>query len=258
MGDGRRVVSAMFLGSVVLGVTATTGCGSESSGQPGPSGGALVGFTGSACKKERAAQALTAAEARAGLQCVRWAPSEGGLEITLLNFDGACGAEWEGRATTTGAGLELRAVNPGCLLAACGSCIYDWTFVVQPPAASALALTIVRDPCPGQQPPETDEVTLPLASAPSGELCRYAEAGALAWQAMALGTCGQPLMPCRTGGGMCDLGDAGAPCEAGLTCAPGASEAAAICHPTCSADADCALPGLLSCQAGLCRPVAPW
>lgn len=240
----------MVVGLLVL------GCSSDDSNEAKPTDGTLAAFQGSVCKKESVG-ALTAEEAYAGLQCIRWkAGAEGTLHVDLVNFEGACGAQWKGEASKTEAGLELRATNPGCLLAACGWCIYDWTFDVQVDTGADVPLSIVTDPCPGEQTPETDTLTLPLASLPAGELCRYANYDALGWQAAAVSACGKAFMPCRSQNGMCQLEAGGTPCEAGLSCATGAGND--VCHATCTGDADCALPGVLTCQSGLCRPANSW
>jgi hypothetical protein len=231
--------------------------GSEDSGPSGASG-TLIAFSGSACKKESQSSALTAADAYAGLSCIRWKPSAAGLQIDLVNFEGACGAQWHGSATATATGIELVASNPSCLLAACGSCMYDWGFEVHAGTDQDLPIDIVTDPCPGEQPAEKVTATLPLATAASGELCRYASYGGLGWQAAALGHCGMAFMPCREAGGLCDTGSATTACDPGLECAGGASAAERVCHPSCATDADCALPGILACQSGSCRPSLPW
>ncbi len=185
-------------------------CGSDDNSSSSSPGSALVAFSGSKCKKEaQSGQALTAEDAYAGLSCIRWEPlGEDALRITLVNFAGGCGAQWKGKVETPETGLELWATNPGCLLAACGSCIYDWTFDVKIARDADLPLKIVTDPCPGQQPPEEMSTTLPLSGGTTGELCRFADFNALGWQASALDTCGQAYMPCRTGNGMCSLGSA--------------------------------------------------
>lgn len=233
-------------------------CGSDDSSEPDASNGTLAAFHTSECKKENAS-ALTATEAYAGLQCIRWQPGDGGtLQVELVNFDGACGAQWKGSASSSDAGLTLRATNPGCMLAACGSCIYDWTFDVKLEASVDLSVSVVTDPCPGEQTPETDSATLPLATTPAGELCRYADFGALGWQAASLGTCGVAYMPCRSGNGMCSLGSGQSPCDTGLECATGANAADEICHAVCTDDTQCAPAGILTCQSGLCRPAKSW
>lgn len=244
--------------ALCLTAIAVAACGSDDSSSSSSGGGSLVSFAGSACKKE-GNSALTAEDAYAGLQCVRWKTLESGtVKIDLLNFEGACGAEWKGQAKEVDAGLELRLVNPSCLLAACGSCMYDWAFEVKAKAGADLPLSLVTDPCPGEQPEEKVTATLPLSSAADGELCRYASHGGLGWQASALGTCGKAYMPCRSGGGMCDNSGGLPECETGLTCADGASATEKVCHATCTGDGDCLPAGTMKCDGGLCRPAKTW
>ena len=261
----ERIAPVLFCAITLAALSACDGDTSPAGSGAGgsTSGPALGAFHKSACKKESqtasAASPLSGAESASyeGLQCVRWSPIDGGFSVFLRNFDGACGAEWEGRVTALASATELRVVNPKCLLAKCGTCMYDFTFDVKMAAkAGGDAFDLVLDPCPGQQDAKTVSVTLPLATEPSGELCRYASASALGWQAMSLGTCGKAYMPCREAGmsGMCPPADGGASCDDGLTCAAGASADARVCHATCAKDVDCEPAGLMACDAGLCRP----
>lgn len=239
-------------------------------GSPTSTGPGLAAFQTSACKKEsqtkagtpgEAAQALAAEDVYAGLKCVRWATIDGGFRVSLLNFEGACGAKWQGKVTEVGAALELQMVNPECQIAACGWCIYDFSFDVRMTAgASGNDFSLVMDPCPGQQTPTTQAVHLPLGAEASGELCRYANADALGWQAESLGTCGRAYMACRgqSASGMCPANDGGAPCDSGLTCADGASATGRVCHATCKVDGDCVPASAMKCDAGLCRPAHPF
>ncbi len=243
-------------------------CGNGDSIVTGPSlssGPSLSAFDGSPCKKESTVrsgsvqQALSADDVYAGLQCVRWAPVDGGFRVVLLNFEGACGAEWTGQVGANDGAVALRLVNPLCLVAACGWCIYDWTFDVRMGASpGGNAFDIVVDTCPGTQQPESESVVLPLDTQPTGELCRYANANALGWQAMALDTCGAAYMPCREEPGMCGTSAGAAPCDADLVCADGADAAAHVCQSACAADSDCTPKGVMKCEASVCRPAHPW
>jgi hypothetical protein len=248
-------------------------------GQPTPT---LTRFVGSGCKKEtpaaasaqsvhrsggdtaRVSQALDVgalAGETVGLRCVAWetvAPDT--LSVALINFDGACGAQWKGAAKFDAQGLTLGLVNPLCMIAACGTCIYDWTFDVHLATPSApLPVAIQIDTCPGTQPIQTTTVSLPVDTAPSGIVCNYAEFGALGWQAMALGTCGTVGMPCN-GTSMCSssVTPPAPPCTAGLTCTAGQSADKTICAKPCTVEADCGTSGAQTCTAGLCRPKTPW
>jgi hypothetical protein len=245
------------MGRILLGLSLTlalSSCGANDSESTGSPDGGSVAFQSSACKKDNA-QALSEADARAGLKCIRWQPLDGGkLRFELTNFEGACGANWAGKANVGEGGLELWATNPSCRIASCGWCIYDWTFDVEAPADTSLALSVVTDPCPGQQEPARVTATLPLSTSPQGELCRYAHHGALSWQAAALGSCGQAYMPCR-GSDICGVGASSESCDTGLVCADGGA-GQQVCHAPCTAD--CGPGGALTCQDGLCRPANPW
>lgn len=252
-----RLFGSCILGGLAL-LLAASACGSDESGSSS-GGGNLVSFKGSACKKDSAGGALTVEEAQAGLQCIRWKPgASGAIAIELVNFAGACGAQWKGQSKEVDGGVELRVVNPECLLAACGVCIYDWSFEVKATAGADLPLSVVTDPCPDEQPPTTVSTTLPLSTLEQGELCRYADHGALGWQASSLGTCGKPYMPCKTTNGMCQGPSGDPPCDTGLTCADGAKAGEQVCHAPCTGDAECVPAGTLTCQDGLCRPAKPW
>ena len=240
-------------------------------GQTGP----LVSFGNSGCKKEVLSQAAVRTDAIitdagiisygqdvAGLKCVAWqmvAADE--IKISLINFEDACGAQWQGGAEFDGPGaLHLSLVNPQCMIAACGWCIYDWSFDVKNATLQQnLPVIITVDTCPGQQGIKTSNVELPIGVEPSGIKCQYANFNALGWQAMSLGTCGTMGMPC-TGTSMCSSGgvDAGSACQGNLTCTDNGDAAQQICAGPCAADSDCGTTGALSCQAGLCRPKTPW
>lgn len=242
------------------GTTTTTTTTTGGGGGSAATGPTLGSFAKSACKKEPQAKSGSwtlggEPASYAGLECVRWAPIDGGFQIFLRNFDGPCGAEWEGSVKALASATELRVANPKCLLANCGSCIYDFTFDVKMTAAQGGdAFDLVMDTCPGQQDAKTVKVTLPLATQASGEICRYADYGALGWEAMALGTCGKAYMPCREDGGMgmCPLGDGGAACDDGLTCEAGATADARVCQKACTKDDECE--ATMTCQTGFCRP----
>lgn len=251
-------------GSSGSGGAAGTGGGASGTGGA-PTGPSMAAFEGSGCKKESSttsgtiAQPLTEDDVYAGLQCVKWDTIDGGFRIGLTNFEGACGAEWQGQVATQGQDVELRLVNPDCMIAACGSCIYDWTFDVRMSASEGGdTFSLVVDPCPGEQAPDVESVQLPLATEPSGELCRYADAHALGWQASALDTCGAAYMPCREASGMCGMGSTAEPCDPDLVCTEGTTEGVGICHAACQTDADCVPETQMKCDGTVCRPKNPW
>lgn len=234
----------------------------------------MVAFTGSKCKKE-AASALHSTLTRGlvtgvdgteyeGLQCVAWDVSVQG-KFDLLNFASACGPDWVGSASRADdGGITLAVNNPSCAVAGCGSCIYDWSFTVDRVAADGdIALdidVIVCDKAGETSNNQTFALSIPAAASAKGVTCRYAEYGALQWQAFALGTMGRLNMPCVDPADYPGEGEP-PPCEDGLACTkmqPGTHRDAAICLKSCAADADCPLPELSSCQDGVCRLKAQW
>jgi hypothetical protein len=255
--------------------------GTETSNPATPFGGppTLARFANSGCKKEAksatatpyasgigmATQALdigALATETAGLKCVAWETGASGtLSLGLINFEGACGAQWAGTATVDAQGLTLGLVNPDCRKALCGWCIYDWTFDVNiAKHVSPLAVTIQIDTCPGTDPVQTKTVSLPVDTTPKGIVCNYANWNALGWQAMALGTCGAVGMPCLGTAGLCS-GSAtptATTCNAGLTCTMGAAATDSICAKSCAAESDCGTSGAQTCTSGLCRPKTAW
>jgi len=262
-------------------VTLVLSCsGTETSNPTDPGQPTLSGFVGGACKKEaptspsmQSAQYSRAeigsvsqgldvtalAGETEGLKCVAWettAPDT--LSVALINFDGACGAQWTGSAKGDAHGLTLGLTNPQCMIAACGICIYDWTFELRLAKPTApLPVTVQIDTCPGTQPVASQTLTVPADTTPKGIVCKYASFDALGWQAMALGTCGAVGMPCNGAGGMCPA-SATSPCNAGLTCTDGEAAGKTICAKSCTVEADCGTSGAQTCTGGLCRPKTPW
>ena len=258
---------------VLLTISACNGTETQNPSKPDTT---LLSFGNSGCKKEtlahavRSTQAVTDAdggvisyaEEVAGLKCFAWQPmGTGSIKISLINFEEACGAQWQGKAELDSSGaLTLGLVNPQCLIASCGYCIYDWSFEVNGiPAGENLPVTVNIDTCPGEQPIKVTSAELPLARQSEGILCRYANHNALGWQAASLGTCGEVGMPC-TGTSMCSLGGDAAEqtCQTSLTCTDNGNPSEMICAQPCTVDSDCGITGVQSCQAGLCRPKAAW
>lgn len=232
---------------------------------------ALTSFGGSTCKKEVNAAFHPSflytdldAQDYPGLKCIAWKKtSSEALMIDLINFEGACGASWEGEASVNEPdALKLEVVNPGCEVASCGWCIYDWSFeVLATELSSDPSLAIEVNTCP-TNPDAKDSFSadLPISSTNEGISCRYAHYYALEWQAGALGTCGTLHMPCSTDGkGLCLSAEGAAPCQGELVCeAAGEDPNQRICLQPCLEDGDCAASGLLSCQTGLCRLKSSW
>jgi hypothetical protein len=242
-------------------------CNSE---EPEGTSGNLVSFVGSPCKKEASLAALGTAEqalvtqvderALVGLKCIVWeATGTDGLKIDLVNFEGACGAQWRGSVSVDANGsLALRLDNPGCMVASCGWCIYDWSFEVRGVgSASALPVSIGIDTCPGQRAPETYQATVPISSSPAGLLCRWANYSALGMQAGMTSACGTLHMPC-TGTSMCSSTVTPRSCNGDLVCDTNGTADEFVCLQPCAADAECPGAGAMSCQSGLCRTNQTW
>lgn len=262
--------------SCSLAILTILACNGTETQNPGNSGGTLVTFGNSGCKKETLANALRSTQAEtlgdsgvisygeevAGLKCFAWQTTAAdSVKVSLVNFEEACGAEWQGNAEFEAEGaLKLSLVNPQCRIAKCGTCIYDWSFEVRGVRAGEnLPVTVNIDTCPGEQAIKTTNAELPLATQPQGILCRYANFSAIGWQAMALGTCGTLGMPC-TGTSMCsNTADASAQtCQGDLTCTDNGNPSEMVCVKPCTLDSDCGVTGVQSCQSGLCRPKSAW
>lgn len=257
--------------TMICGLIAYSCAGTETQNPGDP----LKSFKDSGCKKEK--QGLPEADVvrlgeglvstdysgdTAGLNCIAWEVLDNNrTKVDLYNFHGACGAEWTGKAKIGEDGdLQLSLVNPECLIARCGWCIYDWSFeVVGLDTSKPLPLSLGIDTCPGEQPIEKAIATLPVNAKPSGILCNYAHFGALGWQAQALSECGKVGMPC-TGTSMCTTSTAATEltCADDLVCTDNGNPDERICAKPCTADADCGTKGVLGCAEGLCRPKNNW
>lgn len=245
----------------------------------------LVSFNDSGCKKENGSKSVaawkrlgdeyaTAAQAvvstdysaeTSGLKCFAWEVSDGGqVKIDLINFESSCGPKFVGDAKLDSSGvLQLSVTNPGCMVADCGSCIYDWSYEVAAiDTSKPLAVRMGIDVCPGREDIEYSTTSLPVNTQPSGILCKYASYGALGWQAAVLSECGQVGMPCLKTPMCTDRGGTGGTtdptCEGELVCTDNGNTEQRICAKTCTGDPDCGSKGVLSCMDGLCRPRNAW
>jgi hypothetical protein len=231
-------------------------------------GGSTISFESGPCKKEAAAEQaalpsflLTTwnGDDLLGLTCIAWAPGAeaGDVGLDLLNFPGACGAEWEGEGGVDGTSIDVRVYNPGCMLAACGTCIYDWAFGLEGVTeAASISLSIEISPCPEEQEPYFKSATLPGPLSVEGIVCRWTDIWALDWHAGETGTCGALHMPCGAGG-ICAEGEA-AQCDGDLECA-NRGDGELACLAPCVEDADCLPSGMMSCgDDGLCRLDGGW
>lgn len=265
---------------MVCGVLVYSCSGTETQNPSNP----LKSFKDGGCKKENAlasangtnggiataTQALVSTDYSAettGLKCFAWeVVSDNRLKIDLYNFEGACGADWKGKAAIEGdGGLKLSLVNPDCMIALCGTCMYDWSFdVVGVETSKDVALSLSIDTCPSgavSTPIKNFSVTLPTAAKASGILCNYADFGGLAWQAMALSQCATVGMPCNNvTNGMCPSTPVSTEmtCQGDLICTDNGTAEQRICAKPCAADTDCGSLGILTCKEGLCRPANNW
>ncbi|MCK9463268.1 MAG: hypothetical protein M0R80_26920 [Proteobacteria bacterium] len=189
-----------------------------------------------------------------GLQCVSYGATAGGdFAVDLFNFDAACGPVWDGVAAVDGAAVTVGVTNPGCVVADCGSCIYDWAFVIEGVSTGAdVELTISVETCPGEELPVTETASLPAGTLGQGLKCRYASWGTLEW----LGFVGTLHTPC---GALATAEDVIA-CEGDLVCAAAGEGGREICVAPCGTVADCPLPDIMLCQVNLCvlDPAVGW
>jgi hypothetical protein len=243
--------SRCLVAAVVLGL-ALWSCDSRKS--------PLVSFSDSGCKGHLEDGALSYLYAPLdaadypGLQCISYGLTEAGLAVDLFNFSSACGPEWEGVAAVDGAAVTVGVTNPGCLLAACGSCIYDWALEVEGVVGGAdIDLTISVEACPGEQAAETETLSLPAETLEQGLLCRYASWGTLEW----LGLVGTLNTPC----GDSEMLEEPIVCAGDLECAPVGEDGREICVQPCADVSDCPLPETMLCDdAGRCvlDPAVGW
>jgi hypothetical protein len=223
-----------------------------------PANPTLEKFESSQCKKQPDGQGgqqpLILASSANGLQCFEWEQTgSDSVTLRLLNFDQGCVLSWKGAATYTDGKVDLALTNERCSVARCGSCLYDFTFDLKGVALNAaLPVRVGFAACADEAVNWKHTALLPVADAPSGVLCRYAERGALIWQAQAKDTCQSANMPC---GEHCETSTT--TCNAGLSCVAVDGANDQRCLPNCSSDNDCTA-GLTTCRDGLCRIANSW
>lgn len=257
-------------------VATTLGCGGDggvADTTPAPDAGATpqqtqTSFQSSACKKSEAAKSHLARRYHSviedetgleGLRCVAWkrvGTTE--LKLDLYNFEGACGTTWVGDAAIGADGaIALDVDNPSCLVAACGKCLYDWSFDIQgaTPAGQPVPLNLTVNTCKGQQAPV--QIPATIGAEEQGLACSYADYGGLLWQASATNACGTLAMPC-VGSSLCGSGSftSTGTCSGSLVCDSSAATNEPRCLVPCSTAQDCPRADAWVCQAGLCRPNA--
>jgi hypothetical protein len=178
-----------------------------------------------------------------GLRCVRWSShADQSLSLDLLNFSGACCAEYDGSAELTADGLLLALVNTPCEVCLCGACNFSWAFTVAEAATGAdLVVTLSKQnyPCEPDMKAEVRSFSLPLTERDSGMICRYEP---YMYEDPDFAALHQP----------CNSGDGVTPCEDGLSCYSDPTSDTDICVLLCESDTDCPLTDLQSCQEGVC------
>jgi hypothetical protein len=223
-------------------------------------------FSSSPCKKSAATSTTTVPGVSLkvidnqagldGLECIAWQRGSKDLQVDLVNFDGACGADWTGNGVVASSGVTLAIDNPSCKIASCGICMYDWSFTLASPipANQSVPVSIQVSSCPGSS---TSTKTAAIGAEESGIHCTFAHYGALTWHASAKSLCGKAGMPC-VGSSLCGSGSPASTgtCDAGLVCDSSAAQNEPRCLVTCQTDADCPRTDVWSCTSGLCRPKA--
>lgn len=189
-----------------------------------------------------------------GLTCFSWDATGATLKIDCINFRDGCGVTWSGDATVEDGNAVTLFAKDDCMRAACGSCIYDWSYEVKyVNPGRDVRLTLVKGGSCNPDGTVPFSATLPLSSMSSGVLCRYSGNGL--WPDALSGSLHRP---CRDSG---DSSSDSTPCDEGLVCASTSDmngDPVDLCLAACAADTDCPLDGLLKCEEGLCNLKETW
>jgi hypothetical protein len=185
-----------------------------------------------------------------GLMCVAWSlEGDGHLHVNLVNHSAMClfsgQPGWEGDAVFRDGDLELLVFNEIEGANLCGNCLYNWMFDLDAlDLEGDLDLVVSVKNYQGADTQEIERAMIPLSESTEGIRCRYVAPFPLGWDPSHDGGL---HLPCRVDG-------TGTPCDDGLACedVPSSYGAEERCLQPCSADDDCPLDGLLSCQAGIC------
>ena len=247
----KHIIAFAFLATA----SSCVGSGTETDNPASP----LKDFSSSECKNKELApgqQALIAESAVAGLTCVEWERgAEGALALKVHNLGLPCGDTYLGKAGFSSDGaLELSVYQDTCLVAKCGTCLFDFSYQLQGiDSERALELRVGSAVCDSEPTIYRDELALPIDEQDSGVVCRALERDYLSWYASGRGTCGSLNMPC--GSPDCRSADQTS-CDEGLTCSElGSGDSR--CLPDCASDDDC-LAGATTCIDGVCRPADGW
>lgn len=224
-----------------------------------------VEFTGSECKSHLYIPAaagtelytMEQSEPYQGLQCISWKHDDANLfSIDLINFNGACGAQYVGDYQKGDGELNLMVNNPGCMIANCGYCVYDWSFEVEDVQATDLTVNIAENACPEEADYKVDtysfEISKDELEAGSGIACSYKHIGT--FESPSCGTLHQPcnLLEGDTANDEDLCGVADTRCDEGYTCTETEDMTQPTCVAECVEDSDCPLQPLLRCENGLC------
>ena len=195
--------------------------------------------------------ALTRSDGRYdGLTCLRAQRDGDVATLAVYNFSSGCHRTFDAEPRDQDGKLAVVLTNPGCLVAGCGSCLYDADFSFELSAPGAAAIALIDQPCSGdekklgswQVPEREGEVTLRCSYAPG-----------LSWHAGRLGLFGAENMPCRMAQ-TCTTPECNpnpVPCDDGLSCSE-IAEGDSRCLKQCTSDNDCAVPEAMRCTEGLC------
>jgi hypothetical protein len=258
----REPMQSSFI-TIITAVAVFTAWGCSSSSAES---GKAVEFAGSECKSHLymppspgpALYTMEQSEPYQGLQCVSWELDETGtFSVDLINFNGACGAQYVGDYRNGDAGeLNLMVNNPGCMIANCGYCVYDWSFEVEEVAATNLTINVLENACPEEKDYNVDTYTFEISEAElatgAGIACEYRDIGI--FESPTCGTLHQPcnLLASDTGANDDICGVADTRCDAGYICVETEAMKQPTCVAECTEDEDCPLQPLLTCDNGRC------
>jgi hypothetical protein len=229
-------------------------------------GGATLSFQSSGCKSEQgdalpkastSTNATLAESAYDGLTCVAWETGKDRTTFRVYNLDGACGADYAGRAFVADGGkaVTLSLTNPSGSIAACGWCVYDLTYEVAGTAVDAnLAVTVERSNSAERAGTDVSKSKFVLAAAdnPSGVACAYGNPFAMQDHARKVGKSGARNFPCDTTAAALPTG-----CREGLACTVTTPASQGVCLSPCAGSADCGDATLYACTANTCQLKAP-
>lgn len=182
------------------------------------------------------------------IECLEWQYTDGQLSLMVSNFNGPCGAQWTSSTSVDSPG-KLTIALTTCVVAACGSCIYDTSAQVSAPLTQlldvegeTLEVALRQGDCEGRI--SSDEVwQVPLSEQTAGIIC-------------------QPAKPSFGGPPTSDYfsetqRNLYASCDPSyvhaVECTEGRSCVEGYCMAPCTQDTDCPLTDVFVCSDGSCR-----